>query len=132
MRGLITFLLTRIFSFVLKLFFNLKKQLTQNSKKENLKDVLFIKQKPYKQKLLCFGLSKENFFTNKGRNPYKTSLYPGQGKRSKSESKRLLRSVNNSWDLNGFPVAMNPVVRYEVWHILSWTVVRNGVNPWRS
>ena len=109
-------------------FFVLKKTNT-NSKKENLKDVLFIKQKPYKQKLLCFGLSKENFFTNKGRNPYKTSLYPGQGKRSKSESKRLLRSVNNSWDLNGFPVAINLVVRYEVWHILSWTIVCDSIDP---
>ena len=93
----------------------------------------FLKQKPYKTSTpLLWAKQKGTFFTNKKESgPYKTSLCLGRGKRSKGENGKLLRNVNNTWNLNGCPVMTNPMVHYEVWHILLWIILSDSVDHWR-
>ena len=91
-----------------------------------------MKQKPYKTKTsLLWAKQREHFYKQRKETHYKTSLYPGQGKRSKSGNRKLLQNVNNSRNLNGCPVVTNPSVHYEVWHILFWIILCNGVDRWR-
>ena len=66
------------------------KRKTQNSKKENLKDVLFIKQKPYKTKTsLLWAKQREHFYKQRKETHYKTSLLPWARQENKNRKQEI-------------------------------------------